>query len=41
MPTTVEQAAPWLKGRTFAACREDFDRQGYLIFEKVLAADRW
>ena len=40
MPTTVEQAAPWLQGRTFAACREEFDRQGYLIFEKVLAADR-
>ena len=42
MPTTTtkEQTSPWLKGRTFAACREEFDRRGYLIFEKVLSADR-
>ena len=40
MPTTVEQTSPWLKGRTFAACREEFDRRGYLIFERVLSAER-
>ena len=40
MPTTVEQASPWLRGRTFGSWREEFDRRGYLIFEKVLSADR-
>src|SRR3954452_12079903 len=39
-PTTVEQAAPWLKGRAFASWREEFDTSGYLIFERVLAPDR-
>ena len=38
MPTTPEQASPWLQGRTFASWREEFDRRGYLIFERVLAA---
>jgi ectoine hydroxylase-related dioxygenase (phytanoyl-CoA dioxygenase family) len=37
MPTTIELASPWLKGRTFASWREDFDRRGYLIFERVLS----
>ena len=40
MPTTPEQASPWLQGRTFASWREEFDRRGYLIFERVLAPDR-
>lgn len=40
MPTTMEQTSPWLKGRTFGSWREEFDRRGYLIFEKVLSADR-
>jgi ectoine hydroxylase-related dioxygenase (phytanoyl-CoA dioxygenase family) len=40
MPTTVEQASPWLKGRTFGSWREEFDRRGYLIFQKVLPSDR-
>src|SRR5438445_4757656 len=40
MPTTIEQASPWLKGRPFASWREEFDRRGYLIFERVLAPDR-
>lgn len=40
MPTTIEQASPWLQGQPFAAWQEEFDRRGYLIFEKVLAADR-
>jgi ectoine hydroxylase-related dioxygenase (phytanoyl-CoA dioxygenase family) len=40
MPTTIEQVSPWLQGRTFGSWREEFDRRGYLIFERVLAADR-
>jgi ectoine hydroxylase-related dioxygenase (phytanoyl-CoA dioxygenase family) len=36
---TEEQAAPWLRGRSFAAWREEFDRRGYLIFERVLPQD--
>jgi ectoine hydroxylase-related dioxygenase (phytanoyl-CoA dioxygenase family) len=40
MPTPIEQASPWLRGRTFASWREEFDRRGYLIFERVLAPER-
>jgi ectoine hydroxylase-related dioxygenase (phytanoyl-CoA dioxygenase family) len=40
MPTTAEPASPWLQGRTFASWREQFDRRGYLIFERVLAPER-
>jgi len=40
MPTTIELASPWLKGRPFASWREEFDRRGYLIFERVLSPDR-
>src|SRR5438874_1912492 len=40
MATTAEQASPWLKGRSFASLKEEFDRSGYLIFERVLAPDR-
>ena len=40
MPTTIEQASPWLKGRAFASWQEEFDRRGYLIFERVLSSDR-
>src|SRR6266404_3607455 len=40
MPITIELASPWLKGRPFASWREDFDRRGYLIFERVLSPDR-
>jgi len=41
MATTAEkQAAPWLEGRAFALWREEFDRRGYLIFERVLLQDR-
>src|SRR5437868_9662911 len=40
MAATAEQASPWLKGRSFASLREEFDRSGYLIFERVLAPDR-
>ena len=40
MPTTIEQASAWLQGRTFASWRDEFDRRGYLIFERVLPSDR-
>src|SRR6266849_3657904 len=40
MPTTIDQASPWLQGRTFASWREEFDSSGYLIFERVLSQDR-
>jgi ectoine hydroxylase-related dioxygenase (phytanoyl-CoA dioxygenase family) len=40
MPTTIELASPWLKGRTFASWRDEFDRRGYLIFERVVPPDR-
>src|SRR5467141_4088601 len=40
MPTAIEQASPWLQGRTFASWREQFDSSGYLIFERVLSPDR-
>src|SRR3979490_110996 len=40
MPATSEQASPWLQGRTFASWREQFDSNGYLIFERVLSPDR-
>jgi len=39
MSTTIEQVSPWLQGRAFASWREEFDRRGYLIFERVLAPD--
>ena len=40
MATTAEkQSAPWLGGRSFASWREEFDRRGYLIFERVLTQD--
>src|SRR5215210_1789834 len=40
MAATAEQASPWLNGRSFASLKEEFDRSGYLIFERVLPADR-
>ena len=40
MAATAEQASPWLNGRAFAALKDEFDRSGYLIFERVLPPDR-
>ncbi len=37
MTSAADQASPWLNGRTFESRREKFDRQGYLIFERVLS----
>jgi ectoine hydroxylase-related dioxygenase (phytanoyl-CoA dioxygenase family) len=39
-PATVEPAMFWLKGRTFASWKEEFDCRGYLIFERVLSPGR-
>lgn len=32
--------APWLNGRSFADYRKQFDKDGYVIFENVLADDK-
>ena len=40
MAATAEQASPWLNGRSFAALKDEFDRSGYLIFERVLPPER-
>src|SRR3954464_11983130 len=40
MAAIAEQASPWLKGRSFASLKEEFDRNGYLIFERVLPPER-
>lgn len=37
MTAAAEQAAPWLQGRAFESWREEFDRRGYLMFERVLS----
>jgi ectoine hydroxylase-related dioxygenase (phytanoyl-CoA dioxygenase family) len=37
---SLQQASPWLQGRPFGAWRDEFDRQGFLIFERVLAAEK-
>jgi len=37
MTSAAEQASPWLNGRTFESWGEEFDRRGYLIFERVLS----
>jgi ectoine hydroxylase-related dioxygenase (phytanoyl-CoA dioxygenase family) len=34
------QASPWLRGRSFEDWREEFDRRGFVIFERVLAPDQ-
>ena len=33
---SAQQAAPWLAGRSFESWREQFDTNGFLIFERVL-----
>src|SRR5215475_11490104 len=35
-----EQVASWLGGRSLTSWRDEFDRRGYLIFERVLLQDR-
>src|SRR5882757_2540472 len=38
MATAAAQTTAWFNGRTFESWREEFDRRGYLIFERVLPA---
>src|SRR6267142_7130268 len=40
MATAAAQTTPWLEPRSFESYRDEFDRRGYLIFERVLAPDR-
>src|SRR4051794_2087304 len=35
--STIDRAARWLEGRSFASWRQEFDQRGYLIFERVLS----
>ena len=37
---TPQQASPWLQGRSFEDWRDEFDRRGFVIFERVLPADK-
>src|SRR5215470_14516037 len=35
-----QQAQPWLQGRSFEDWRDEFDRCGFVIFERVMPADK-
>ncbi|ATQ41448.1 phytanoyl-CoA dioxygenase family protein [Caulobacter mirabilis] len=35
--STIDRASPWLKGRSFAEAKAEYDERGYLIFENVLS----
>src|SRR5947208_11957282 len=37
MATAAAQTTSWLEPRSFESCRDEFDRRGYLIFERVLS----
>src|ERR1700746_1727808 len=37
---SAQQAAPWLAGRSFDAWRDQFDRDGFLIFERLLSPEK-
>src|SRR6266850_3138633 len=37
MATAAAQTTPWLEPRSFESYRDEFDRRGYLIFERVLS----
>jgi ectoine hydroxylase-related dioxygenase (phytanoyl-CoA dioxygenase family) len=39
MATAVAQTVPWFNGRSFESWRDEFDRRGYLVFERVLSLD--
>jgi len=40
VPPDSLQASPLLQGRSFEDWRDEFDRRGFLIFERVLPADK-
>lgn len=37
-PVDHSVLSPWLQGRTFADLKSQYDREGYLVFENVMAA---
>ena len=39
MPSAAAQTQQWFNGRSFESYRDEFDRRGYLIFERVLSPD--
>jgi ectoine hydroxylase-related dioxygenase (phytanoyl-CoA dioxygenase family) len=39
MATAAAQTTAWFNGRSFESYRDEFDRRGYLIFERVLSPD--
>ncbi len=39
MATAAAQTTAWFEGRSFQSYRDEFDRRGYLIFERVLSPD--
>ena len=39
MATAAAQTTPWFERRSFESWRDEFDRRGYLIFERVLSPD--
>src|SRR5437879_1870058 len=39
MATAAVQTTAWFNGRSFESYRDEFDRRGYLIFERVLSPD--
>jgi hypothetical protein len=36
----AQLALPWLQGCSFEDWRDEFDRRGFVIFERVLPADK-
>ena len=38
MASAAAQTIPWFNGRSFESYRDEFDRRGYLVFERVLVA---
>lgn len=39
MATAAAQTKPWFERRSFESWRDEFDRRGFLIFERVLSPD--
>lgn len=39
VPSSIDQAAPWLGGRPFADWKAEFDTRGFVIIENVLSPD--
>lgn len=39
MATAAAQTTPWFERRSFESWRDEFDRRGFLIFERVLSPD--